>query len=163
LGALEFGALVVPAVRVATAVEDATTGLVRVIVSDTDGNSTLQMISDVTTELENWRCAGIPVSVVGGTQLLVPISVTLTLLPGTAIANMIAPVQAALDARLDKLPAGDGTATGLGVLRLEIITSATICVDVDRILGVTILDPLANVVPTLGQVIRAGAITVAEA
>lgn len=86
LAALEFGALEVSSVRVATASEDLATGLVTVLVGDSDGESTVQMIEDVEFELENWRAAGINVTVLGSTKKTIDIDVSLVVRAGFNIA-----------------------------------------------------------------------------
>jgi uncharacterized phage protein gp47/JayE len=159
LAALEFGALTVPAVRVATATEDAL-GVVTLFVTDELGGSTAQMVNDVLLEIENWRCAGSIVTVTGGSVLTQAISITLILTGGTSVATITASVQAAITERLEKLPVGDGTASSEGVLRTEIIQAAAISVDPDNIIGVDVITPAADVVPAVAQVIRAGAISV---
>lgn len=73
--ALEYGAQLITSVHVAHAIEDPATAAVTVVVSDSDGGSTLQMESDVQAELENWRCAGTLVQVVGGKKSLVDMTV----------------------------------------------------------------------------------------
>lgn len=158
LAALEFGALVVPAVRVATAVEGVT-GLVTVFVTDENGSSTAQMVADVILELENWRCAGSVVQVTGGSLLTQAIDLSFVVTAGTDVDVLFPDIQAAVTARLAKLGVGDGTATSEGVLRRAAIAAAAICVDPDNILDVIVNNPTADVIPAIGQVIRAGVIT----
>jgi uncharacterized phage protein gp47/JayE len=162
LAALEFGALTVPSVQVATATEIA--GIATVFVTDGSGNSTAEMVADVITELENWRCAGSNVVVVGGTLLNVNIDVTLVVSAGTSVPEIQADVIAAVTARLAKLPVGNGTGVAggdEGVLREEHIHQAILGVDPDRIIGVTINTPASlPVEPAQGEVIRAGTVTV---
>lgn len=162
LDALEFGALTVPSVRVATAVED-TGGTVTVYVTDENGNSSAQMVADVASTLNAWRCAGTPLTVTGGNLFLQDITVDLTALKsGVTAASLAANIQAAVAERMRKLPVGDGTgpATNPGVLRLEILQAAVIGVEPSVILGVSITNPAADVVPVSGQIIRAGTVTV---
>ena len=87
LAALEFGALVVTTVRVATATEGAT-GLVTVFVTDETGSSNAQMVADVILELENWRCAGTVVQVTGGILLIQAIDLSFVVKAGTDIDAM---------------------------------------------------------------------------
>jgi len=158
LAALEFGALQVASVRVATAVEDANF-LVTVFVTDQTGASSAQMVADVAAELENWRSAGVNVTVTGGTVLSQDIDYSLTVKAGTNVAALEPLISAALTARLARLAVGDGTAGSEGVLRREVLQAVIICVDPDNILGASINTPAADVVPTAGQLIRAGTIT----
>lgn len=104
LAALEFGALTLSAVRTAHATEDPDTFEVTVAVADSDGGSTQQMVADATGELENWRCAGAPLRVVGGTKVLVDLTIQLTEVSAgfdtAAVADqIIAAVQAKIDSR----------------------------------------------------------------
>lgn len=158
LAALEFGAKLVPSVRVATAVEDLILGTVTVRVSDAAGNSTAQMIADVEAELENWRCAGINVQVVGGVTLPVNLAVALLVRPGFSVAAATATLTAALTTRLNKMQVGE-------TLYLDVLTHVLINIAPDDILRVDFNDPgeVNDVVPTTTQVIRAGTITIAEA
>lgn len=151
LAALEYGALQVPTVRVAVASEDAQ-GNVTVTVTDADGNSTAQMVADVETELENWRCAGTIVTVAGGSVLTQDFDVTIDeTSPGYAIpADAIA---AAITARASRFRAGE-------TLFLDSMIGAIIAVDPENIFGVTFNNPTSDVVAATGQVIRAGTVTV---
>lgn len=106
LAALEFGALQVASVRVATATEDLTTGIVSVLIGDTDGNSSAQMIEDVEFELENWRAAGIVVNVLGGSRKAVTIEVTLTVRAGFSVAAVATKLSQVVIARGEKQKSG---------------------------------------------------------
>lgn len=75
--AVVYGAKLVPSVRVATAIEDELSGIGRIRVSDQDGGSSLQMVSDVTIEEENWRGFGVLVEVVGGARVEVDLVLAL--------------------------------------------------------------------------------------
>lgn len=165
LAALEFGAKLVPTVRVATAIEDEDTGLTTLIVSDSDGNSTAQMIDDVIIELENWRAAGSVINVTGGVQVVVDLELTLTVRAGYSVAAANDLLEAAVQNRMDKLVAQE-------TLYLDSIIAAVIAVAPDDIFDVAFdaitVDGVpqgtpANVVPTIGQVIRLGTVTFAEA
>ncbi len=157
LAALEYGAKQVPQVKQSTAVEDGTTGNVTVYVTDTNGASNAAMVSDVLDELEDWRAAGANVTVTGGSLYqLNPISITLAVRAGTDTAAIASDVKAAIVARIGKLRIGE-TCTR------SIIQQAALNVDVDNIIGCTVLLPAADVVPTASQIIRTDAtfITVA--
>lgn len=82
LGAIEFGALQVPGIAVARAVEivNTTTGgdpipacAVELIVADRDGGSSIPLLQAVRDKLIEFRAAGIPVTVTGGA--VVPVAV----------------------------------------------------------------------------------------
>lgn len=152
LGALETGALRVASVRIVKATEDSVTGIVTVVVTDSDGNSTAQMLADVEAELENWRAAGSIVTVQGGAALTVNVVGTLIVRAGVD-ASVLGPIAAqAVAGRMSKLRQGE-------ILYLDSIKAAAISVDPDAIEAVTLSTPLANVTPTVNQVIRPGTVT----
>jgi uncharacterized phage protein gp47/JayE len=163
LAALEYGAKEVPSVVVATATEDTETGEVTVRVADGDGNSSAQMIADVEEELEFWRCAGIDVTVLGGTQVLVDMAITLDdVTSGFDISEAEAVIVDAVETRIARLDPGE-------TLFLDSIIAQVIAVYPDNINDVgfsTITltpggaQPIQDVVPSGAQVLRAGTITV---
>lgn len=147
LSALEFGARQVAQVKQATAVEDSS-GSVTVFVTDTNGASNAQMVSDVLDELENWRAAGALVTVTGGSLFqLNPISITLAVRAGVDTAAITADVKAAIVARIAKLKIGETCSR-------SIIQQAALNVDTDNIIGCTVVLPAADVVPSSSQIIR---------
>ncbi len=154
LAALEYGALLVSSVRIAKAIEDAVTGLVTLVVSDSDGNSTAQMISDARAEVENWRAAGSIITVAGGTPLVVDITGTLTVIAGVDRAVLAPFVIDAITAHMLKLRQGE-------VLYLDEIKAAGINVDPDSIRALPLTLPLTDTTPLSYQVIRPGTISIA--
>jgi hypothetical protein len=157
--AVIYGALQVPSVRIATVHEDSI-GTATLYVADEAGGSTAEMVADVEAELDEWRCAGVPITVTGGYLLEQDIDISLTIKAGTDVAALVADITAAIENRIGRLAVGDGEVTSLGVLRRELIQSAAMSVAPDRILGVTVNTPSADIVPDAGQIIRAGTITV---
>lgn len=153
LAALEFGALEVPTVRTVKATEDLSTGLVVVVVADSDGASTAQMVSDAEAELELWRAAGCSVTVLGGTQLLVDVTGVLVVNDGVDAAALAPLAVSAIEARLRKQRQGE-------LLYLDSIKAAGIAIDPDAIDALVLSLPAANVTPTITQTIRPGAITI---
>jgi uncharacterized phage protein gp47/JayE len=169
LAALEEGALQVASVRVVSAIEDATTGQIQVRVSDSDGNSTAEMVADVEAELENWRCAGSNVTVVGGTQLAVDMTLRLIARDGFDVAAAGPTIIDAVETRMNKLSTGE-------TLFLDGVIAAAINVFADDVNDVNLDDSggsssliiggtpqsgaAADVVPTSGQTIRPGTIIV---
>lgn len=150
LAALEYGALHVPQVKQATAVEDSL-GNCTVYVTDTAGSSNAAMVSAVLDELEDWRAAGSNVTVTGGSLYsLNPIQITLSVRAGVDTAAIAADVKAAIVARVAKLKIGETCTRAL-------IQQAAMNVDVDNIIGCTVVLPAADVVPTASQVIRTDA------
>lgn len=166
LAALEYGAKLAPGVRIAKAVEANLAGLVTVTVTDADGNSTAQMVADAVAELENWRAAGVLVQVLGGTPLVVDMTLSLVVRIGLDVAAVASILADAVEARIGKLK-------GSEPLYLDVIVAAVIGQYPDDILDVqfttvivggveqtTVPDPI---VPGAGQVIRAGTIIVQAA
>lgn len=154
IGALEFGALQVASVRTVKANEDQTSGVTTIVVADSDGNSTLQMVSDVETEEENWRAAGSTVSIVGGSQLAIDLTGVMVFRDGSgADATVYQPiVQAAITARLAKLRQGE-------TVYLQAMSAAGIAVDPDVIEAIVWSVPASDVTPSSSQTPRAGTIT----
>lgn len=153
LAALEFGALTVPSVRIARATEDPVTGIVTLVVTDSDGNSTAQMVADVVGEIENWRAASSLVTIVGGVALIVNISGQLVAADGVD-TSVLGPISAgAIAGRMRKLRQGE-------TLYLDSIKAAALSVDSDALDALVLSTPLADVVPMSGQVIRPGTITI---
>lgn len=164
LTALEFGARSVPGVAVATAIENPTvTGEVTILVTDVSGNSNARMLADVTTELENWRCAGTIVQVVGGATLVVDADIELVVRAGFSVAARATDFIEAVEARIDKLAINE-------TLFLDSLVAAVIAVDPDNIFDVEFTSITAggtpqsidNVVPLPFQLIRPGTFTFAE-
>lgn len=153
LAALEFGALQVASVRTVKASEDQDTGEVTVVVADSDGASTAQMVSDTEAELENWRSAGVTVVVLGGTVLEVDVTGVLVVNDGVDAAALAPLCVAAIEARMRKQRQGE-------VLYLDSVKAAGIGVDPDAIDALVLSLPAANVTPTVTQTIRPGTVTI---
>lgn len=153
LAALEFGALQVASVRIVKASENLTTGLVTLVVTDSDGGSTAQMVADVILEIESWRAAGTSVSVIGGTPLLVDVTGVLVVNDGVDAAVLAPLVISAIEARMRKQRQGE-------TMHLDSIKAAGIGVDPDAIDALILSLPAADVEPTAYQVVRPNTITV---
>lgn len=161
--ALEFGAKQVASVRFVSVVEDLS-GYVTVVVSDQDGNSTVEMVSDVETELEEWRCAGVPVTVEGGTPYEIDLALTLDVDDGFDVTVASADIISAIEAKLDNTSPGD-------TVTLHEIIAAIIGLfpnDIRKVNFISIyansgaLSTSADITPTLSyQKIKSGTITVA--
>jgi hypothetical protein len=154
LAALEFGARQVAAVRTVKASEDPSTGLVTIVVADSDGNSTAQMISDTEAEEENWRAAGSTVTVIGGTQIAIDLTGVMVFRAGSgADALVYQPlVEKAITSRLAKLRQGE-------TVYLQAMSAAGIAVDPDVIEAIVFSLPSSDVIPSAEQTPRAGTIT----
>jgi uncharacterized phage protein gp47/JayE len=155
LDAIEFGALTVATVRVARATESVT-GLVTLVVADSDGNSTIEMIADVIAAIQTYRAAGSIVTVTGGVQLLVNVSAQLVLEDGVDIGVVGPLAEEAIEAEMAKLRQGE-------VVYLTKLASAAIAVDPAGIKTCIVTAPAADVTPTSIQTPRAGTVTVTEA
>lgn len=156
LAALELGAREVASVRVAKAIEDPVTGIVTLVVGDSDGNSTAQMVADVTTETENWRAAGSLVVVAGGARLELDVVGSLVMAPGVNddVRAVLAPLVAlAIRARMGKFRQNE-------TAYLDSLKAAGIAVDPDSIEAIILSTPLVNTVPAAYQVIRDGSVTI---
>lgn len=154
LAALEFAALTVPEIRVAKATENVTSGIATLVVGDSNGNSTAQMVSDAETAIETVRAAGSDVIVVGATQLLQNITGTMIFRDGSGADPLVySPlVETAITARMAKLKQGE-------TMYLDAIKAAAIGVDPDVIEAFSITVPGGDVTPSSTQTIRAGTIT----
>lgn len=159
LASLEQGALTVPSVRIALATEDLSTGLVTLVVTDGDGNSTLEMVSDVEDAIEAWRAAGTIVTVVGGTALMVDVTATLAVKVGVSRAVLAPLVADAIEAKMEKLRQGE-------LLNEDELTAAALAIDPDGIKSITFTAPVFDTdgnitpAPTSSQVIRPGTVAV---
>lgn len=165
LAALEFGALTVPSVRISKASEEALTGLVTLAVSDETGASNAQMVSDVEAIIDEWRCAGVIVNVIGGVALIVDITVQVRARLGFDVSAIASDLAAAATARINRLKVGE-------TLYMDMVTLALLGQYPDELLdavytsvsagGVAYINPddIKGVVPMAGSVIRAGTITV---
>ncbi len=150
--ALEVGALSVSIVRKATVYIDGS-GLVTVYVSDSEGNSNLEMLQLVETELLNWAAAGAVVQVSGSTPVTQDITLSLVVKLGFSVAAAIDTIQAAVTSDVNRLQSGE-------TLYRSRISSAARAVDTTNILDVSVSLPLANLVPASNEIIRAGIVSV---
>lgn len=136
LGALEFGAKTVAGVANASAQEPGD-GTVQLFISDASGSSSPTLIDNVTTEIDNWRAAGVLVHVLGGSVTTVTgINVSLTLRAGVVV--QLADVQNAVAGRVNKLKIGED-------LSPTLIKNAVASVDPDNILEVVVNSPAGTV------------------
>ena len=146
--------------RVAKVVE--ADGNVSVVVSDADGNSTQEMITDVETELENWRAAGPTLTVVGGTRVEIDLTVSITdYRTGFDVAQNADTIEAAMAARIDRLTAGQ-------TMSLNAVRAAAFAAFPDDVYEVEITAitqdgspvTVADIVPASSEVLRSGTVTV---
>lgn len=108
LAAIEYGAKQNnTGVVNATVHENTSTGIVDLYISDAAGASNPAMVTAATTELRNWRAAGIPLNILGGTLLDPTIVLTIAVRPGVAQAELAPKLQAGLAAWSDRLRVGE--------------------------------------------------------
>lgn len=153
LAALEYGATTVAGVAVAVADDSDDTGIVSLYVSDASGSSSPTMVSNVQTEIVNWRAAGVIVNVIGASLVTQNVQVHLTVRAGVNTDALVSLVQSAVTARLAKLKIGE-------VCSQAAIQQAVLNVD-SNIINCTVVLPVADVQPAGNQIIRAGSVTVA--
>ena len=163
LSALEQGAREVPAVRVATASEDAT-GLVTLYVADSDGNSSIKMISDVETEMVDWKAAGTTLTVLGGDKSEIDMTIEITnFRTGFSVVGNASEIETIVASRIDKLKVAE-------TLYLDSIIVAAISPYADDIYNITITaiskdgvaQSIADLAAGSNEIFRSGTITVTE-
>jgi uncharacterized phage protein gp47/JayE len=108
LGAVEAGALSVPGVRQAVAVEvlDETgtaTGLVVCYIADANGQANASLVRKVERALRSWRCGGGPVRVVGSIPTFVDVQLSIAYLSGFATEDVQDQVRSAVVAAVNRL------------------------------------------------------------
>ena len=107
LAALELGAKSTAGVVLATVHENTATGITDVFVADAAGASNPTMVANVATELRNWRAAGMPLNVQGGTILDAAVALTIGVRPGVAQAVLAPKIQTGIAAWSDRLKFGE--------------------------------------------------------
>lgn len=107
LAAIEYGAKQATGVVNATAHENTTSGIVDVYVSDADGASNPTMVANAVTTLLEWRAAGVPLNVQGGTVLDVSPVLTIATRQGVTQGELGPKIQAALAVWSDRLKVGE--------------------------------------------------------
>lgn len=112
LGAIEFGARQVAGVAVARAIEvdnpnGDPAGRVELIISDANGNASGTMIQQVKDAELSWRAGGIPVDVLGGQVVFVPVTWRLAVDSGFDQQRVLSQVSAVTVAVAQFLRPGD--------------------------------------------------------
>lgn len=152
LAAIEFGALTVPGIRQATAVEELDpfgipTGRVALYIADALGQANAALVAAVRSALIEYRAAGIFVDVTSAIPLFVSIRFRLLFDAGVDTTAAFARVQNATVAAVNALPPN-------AVLPVSLLFATARSVP-----GVIVLDdavqvPVGDLVPAAGQVIR---------
>lgn len=131
LAAIEYGAKQnSTGVVNATVHENTSTGIVDLYISDAAGASNPAMVTAATTELRNWRAAGIPLNVLGGTLLDPTIILSMGIRPGVSSAELGPKIQAGLAAWSDRLRVGE-------ILFIAELTAAVVALAPDAIKSVS--------------------------
>lgn len=108
LPAIEFGALTVPGIRQATAVEETTitgglSGRVFLYLADANGQANATVVEEVRVALLEYRCGGVQVVIVGGTPTYVTIQYHLRFATNVDTAAAFESVRATTLARVNQL------------------------------------------------------------
>lgn len=150
--AIEFGALTVPGVRQATAVEEVDslghpTGRVALYVADALGQANSVLVANVRAALVEYRAAGVYVDVSGAIPIFVPIRYLLRFEAGVDTSRAFDLVRSGTLAAVNALAPN------------QTLTVALLFAVARSVAGVIVLDdaivePVGDLVPDAGQVIR---------
>lgn len=149
LGAIEYAALQVPGVAVATATEIANPGtgypaaFVQLVIGDRNGGSTTTMIQAVVDKLLEYRAGGIPVQVLGGTVTYLAVAWSIGILTGYDESLALSRVRAVTVALAQYLPPGPAT----GVLYRSALIAAAKTVPGIVLRDDSLVSPVADIVP----------------
>ncbi len=154
LGAIEFGALTVPGVVSAVAVEAlSSTGsparVVNLYIADSSGVASDALAEEVAVALQDYRAAGIAVLISTSIPLLVEIALRLTFAAGVDTRTLTDQVRAAVFEFVNSLPV-NGT---LGIGQLYSVLQRFVG-DGLIVRDSTIVAPVGDLVPDVGQTIR---------
>lgn len=149
IDALIYAAKTVPGVtRVSVIVDDS--GIVKVYVADSEGNSNQAMADAVSAVIEGtptlpaWRDAADIVQVIPGTIYTVSYDVSLTVKLGVDVNTLLTNVRLAIAAQTNRLQPGE-------TLYRDKISAAGIGVDPDAITSCRINSPAVDLTPAEGQ------------
>lgn len=155
LAAIQFGALTVPGVVSAVAIEalSPSTGLparaVTLFISDSSGVASLPLAQQVFAVLDNYRAAGIPVIVVTSIPVLESIALQLQFAPGVDTVTLSNQVQAAIVEFVNSLPVNGALYLGQLYSVLQRFAANGLLPSQGNILA-----PTGDVIPSVGQTIR---------
>lgn len=145
--AIIYGAKTVPGVKRASVSVNPSTGEVVLYVADENGNANATLVADVVAVMPEWAAVDSLITVVGGTQFLQAIDVSITVRTGTDINALLDRIRNAIVSRLLRLNPGE-------TLYRDMIRDAVIGVDRQNILQVDVNTPAANVTPSASEAIR---------
>lgn len=152
LSAIEFGALTVPGIRQATAIEETDgtglpTGRVFLYVADALGQANSVLVAAVRTALVEYRAAGIIVDISGSIPTFVPIRFRLRFDAGVDTTRAAALVRNATVAAVNALAPNR-------TLTVALLFSVARSVQGVIVLDDAILEPVGDLVPEAGHIIR---------
>jgi hypothetical protein len=146
LEALEMGARSVPGVQFATVDESTmpTSGWVSVYIGDPEGTGNATLAALVTTEMVNWRAAGVEVRIYAATrEMVAALAITVYIRAGADRTGFETAIKAAIVSYYDNLPVG---ATEYHAQ----IESRAVRVSAEQILTADVTAPAADQVPSTG-------------
>jgi uncharacterized phage protein gp47/JayE len=150
LGAIEYAALQVPGVAVATATEIVNTGtgfpaaFVQLVVGDRNGNASGATLQSVRDKLLEYRAAGIPVQVLGGTVTYSSAAWNIGVLTGYDEALVVSRIRAVTVAVSQYLAPGPN----VGILYRSTLIAAAKTVPGAVVRDTSLRFPLTDVVPS---------------
>lgn len=152
LGAIEEGALTVPGIRQAVAIEEVDaagipTGRVALYVADANGQANSALVGQVRTALLEWRCGGVYVDVAGATPVYVSILLRLRFASGVSTTLAATQVRRVVVAGVNQLLPS-------ATLEVSLITAAARAVPGVIVLEDAVVTPVGDVVPNAGEVLR---------
>lgn len=152
LAAIEFGALTVPGVRQATAVEEVDslgipTGRVSLYIADALGQANAALVLAVQAALLEYRAAGVYVDVSSSIPLFVPIQYLLRFAAGVDTTAAFARVQAATVSAVNALAPN-------ATLPVSLLFSVARSAPGVIVLDDAVVTPVGDLVPSAGQIIR---------
>lgn len=152
LSAIEFGALTVPGVRQATAIEEVDplgipTGRVSLYVADANGQANAALVLAVRSALLEYRAAGVVVDISSAIPNFVAIEYNLRFAAGVDTAAAFAQVQTATVSAVNALAPSQ-------TLPVSLLFSVARSVPGVIVLDDAIVAPVGDLIPSAGQVIR---------
>lgn len=152
LAAVEFGARTVAGVRSATALESVDingnpTGIVQLFVADANGQANQLLTDAVSLALVEFRCAGVFVSVVGATPRFEDIRFRLRFAAGVDTAAAFEEVRFLTVVAVNGLPPNTILPTSLLLEQARRVPGVIVLED-------TMVEPVGDVVPNLGEILK---------
>jgi hypothetical protein len=153
LAAIQFGALTVPGVSTANAIEDLDpftgdpSGVVRVYIADALGQGNTVLANAVRIALLEYRAAGIVVDVFGAVPRYEDIRLRLRFLPGTDTGAAFEEVRFLLVSEVNALMPGETLPASLILATARRVPGVIVLAD-------ALLEPLGDVVPVGSEIVK---------